>query len=259
MRLSTPYNLPFRVSYQPEIAWGERDITLRIFLAATVSTEAADAMDSTVLPFMLMGTSGALAGASIEPWVSTVEDWSSPVIRDSAIEWSLKSVRFDPQAWVMLAQMLLVDHRVHAIGRIEIVDPRSTEKTIEVVTGASKVNPYPDRWAGIGFAVELGEDIAKNLTVYVAFARELSEDEQARVTEGLFAWAPGLILGAYGVAPVAPDRCTGLPDEEIVFLDNELEWAISNFKAHTSAIEGLINVFASVSKKVVPVQAFRIE
>lgn len=259
MRLSTPYILPFRVSYQPEVAWDEHDITLRIFPADNVSTEAADAMDSTVLPFLLMGASGALAGVSIEPWESTVNEWSSPVVRDSAIEWSLKSVRFDPQAWVMLAQMLMVDHRAHAIGRIEIVDPRSTEKTIEVVTGASRVNPYPDRWPGIDFAVELGKDISKNLTVCVAFAREPSDEEQAIVSNELFAWAPGLMFGAYGVAPVPPDRCTGMPDEELVFVDNELEWAISNFKAHTSAIDGLVNVFASLSKKVVPVQAFRIE
>lgn len=51
----------------------------------------------------------------------------------------------------------------------------------------------------------------------------------------------------------------GFPDEDIVFVDNELEWAIFNFKAHTGVIEGLINVFASISQKLVQVTEFCVE
>jgi len=259
VNLITPYTLPFRVMYQPVLESIERDITLRILLADTVSTDAASAIDSTVLPFFLMGTSGALAGESIQPWTSTIKEWSQPLILGSAIEWLLTSVTVDPQAWVMLAQMLLVDHKKHAIKRVEIFDPRSSHKMVEVITGKSGFNPYPNSWTGISFAVDFYEDISKNFTVCAVFSRSLSKNEQALISEELFAWAPGLILGAYGVAPVPPDRCTGIPDEDIVFVDNELEWSVSNFKAHTGAIEGLINVFASLSKKIVPVTEFRIE
>ena len=75
----------------------------------------------------------------------------------------------------------------------------------------------------------------------------------------LDAWSPGLVIGAYGVAPVPPDKCTGHPDEEIVFLDNALEWAFNSFRAHTGALEGLFNVLASVSQKVVQVTQVRVD
>lgn len=259
MNLSTPYALPFRVIYQPAAESGERDITLRIHLVNTVSTDSAGAIDSTVLPFFLLATSGALAGELIQPWTSTIREWSQPLIYDSAIEWSLTSVTIDPQAWVMLAQMLLVDHKEHSIKCVEIVDPRSSQETIEVINSNQGFNPYSHSWRGINFKVDFYDDISKNFTVCVVFSRPLSESEQAFISDELFAWAPGLILGAYGVAPVPPEKCIGFPDENIVFIDNELEWSFSNFKAHTGAIEGLINVFASVSEKVVQIVEFRVE
>ena len=134
-------------------------------------------------------------------------------------------------------------------------------KIVLVFTGIAEsgFNPYPMRWAGITFPVDFYDDIAKNFTVCAAFSRPLSEKEQASVTEALFAWAPGLIVGAYGVAPIPPDRCAGIPDEHVVFVNNELEWSFRNFKAHTGAIEGLINVLASVSQKLVRVTEFRVE
>jgi hypothetical protein len=224
-----------------------------------VSGEAAEALGATVLPFFLMATSGALAGESIEPWTSTIKAWSEPLIYGSTIEWLLTAATCDPQAWVILAQMLLVDHKRHAIQRVEIVDPQRSHDMIDVVTGMPRVDPYPKRWGGIRFPVEFYRDIPKNFTVYAAFARPLSETDRESICEELFAWAPGLILGAYGVAPVPPDRCTGIPNEDIVFLDNGLEWAISNFKAHTGAIEGLINVLASISHQIIQVIEVRVE
>jgi hypothetical protein len=205
-----------------------------------------------------MVTSGALAGESIPPWTSTVESWEDPVIHGSTIEWSLTGVTCDPQAWVILAQMLLVDHREHPIVRIDIAESsRPSEMT--VVTGMSRFNPYPNRWAEIRFPIDFYDDLPKNFTVYAGFARPLSEDDKERISEELSAWAPGLMLGAYGVAPVPPDKCTAFPDEDVVFVDNAFEWAITRFKAHSAAIEGLINVLASISQKIVQVTEVRVE
>jgi hypothetical protein len=257
--LTSPYALPFRVIYPLDLGSGTRDLTIRVLLAETVSTDAAEAIDSTVLPFLLMATSGAFAGELIQPSTSTVESWEDAVIHGSIIQWSLTAVTCDPQAWVVLAQMLLVDHREHPIVRIEIADTSRPSEMTGVVTGMSRFNPYPNRWAEIRFPIDFYEDLPKNFTVYVGFARLLSEDDKERISEELSAWAPGLMLGAYGVAPVPPDKCTALPDEDVVFVDNTFEWAITRFKAHSAAIEGLINVLASISQKVVQVTEVRVE
>jgi hypothetical protein len=259
MTPSTPYSLPFVVRCQPDLAAATRDLTVRVIMARPVTDETAKALNATVLPFLLLLSSGAMAGESIPPWTSTIEDWSDPIVQPAAIEWSLKSVSCDLQAWVMLAQMLLVDHAEHPIQQIEVTDTRHPARLIEVVQRASRVNPYPRSWSGIDFRVDLQRELYKEFTVCVSFVRLLSEDEKERVRAELFAWAPGLINGAYGVAPVPPDRCIGFPDPEILFVDHELEWIIRNFKAHTSALEGLVNVVASVSHQVVQVAEFRIE
>ena len=159
----------------------------------------------------------------------------------------------------MLAQMLLVDHRDHPIVRIEIAESCEAfrndlrgDRNVEVQSVSEPVG-------GIRFPIEFYEDVPNNFTVYAGFTRPLSDDDTERIDEELSAWAPGLMLGAYGVAPVPPDKCTGFPDEDIVFLDNALEWQISRFRAHTGAIEGLINVLASISQKVVQVTEVRVE
>lgn len=259
MTLTSPYELPFRVRYPRDLGAGTRDITIRVLLAETASTNATEALDSTVLPFLLMATSGAFAGESVQPWTSTVDSWEDPVVHGSTIEWSLTGVTCDPQAWVVLAQMLLVDHREHPIVTIEIADSSGPSEMIDVVTGMSRFNPYPQRWAGIRFHIDVEIDGSNNFTVYAGFGRPLSDDDKERIDEELSAWAPGLMLGAYGVAPVPPDKCTALPDEDVVFVDHTFEWAIARFRAHTGAIEGLINVLASISQKVVEVTEVRVE
>lgn len=259
MTLRSPYELPFQTMYSQDLGASTRDIIIRIHQAQIVSVDAAEAFDSIVIPFLLMMTSGAMAGESIPPWTSTVESWEGPVMQGSTLEWSLTSVTCDPQAWVMLAQMLQIDHKDHAIARIDILDPVRSQPMLEVATGISRINPYPNRWAGIRFPIDFYSDLPKSFTVYVEFSQHLSEEDKERIHEECGAWAPGLIIGAYGVAPVPPDKCTGYPDEEIVFVDNALEWSFNRFKAHTGAIEGLINVLASISQKIVQVTQVRVD
>jgi len=257
--LITPYALPFQVMYQQELVAEERNVTVRIVLRDVVSEAATRTLAATVLPFLMLATSGALAGESIRPWTSTIKSWRDPIAHGPTIEWFLTSVSCDLKAWVMLAHMLMADHKTHTIERVEIVDAQHPHQMIDVLTGRSTIDPYPKRWAGIDFPIDFHRDIEKNFSVYVTFARELSAADKESIAEEFFAWAPGLMCGAYGVAPVPPERCTGFPDEEIVFVDNELEWPIRNFKAHTAAIEGLINVLASVSEKIVRVTELRVD
>ena len=261
MMLSTPYSLPFTVQYQPELARRTHDVSVRIVTSLPPSPDTAQALNATLLPFLLLLSSGALAGESIPPWTSTVDSWTTPQIHAASIDWHLTSVTCDLRAWVVLAQMLLVDHPRHSFTRLEIAVAQTPDpfEWADVLQGDSRINPYPRPWAGIDFSVDLGDDIDKDFTVCVSFVRPLSEAEQMRVSDEFFDWAPGLINGAYGVAPVPPDSCTGLPDPDIVFVDNELEWIIRHCKAHTGALEGLINVVAAISHQVVQVTEFRIE
>ncbi len=253
MNLITPYLLPYKVKYRVSPLPVSRDLILQIHLLEPVSKNASDAIRSTVLPFLLMANSGAFAGESIEPWNSGIENWSGPLVQNHKMEWSLSLVRIDPQAWVMLAQMLLDDNEEYRIDRIEIIDPQCLEELVTLVTLVAGANPYPGVWKGTKFPIDIVKDLYQNFTVYVTFSRELTEKEQALIEELLSSWAIGPMVGAYSVAPIPPSECIGFPDEQIVFIVNQLEWAFSDFKSHTGALDGLINVFASISETIVPI------
>ncbi|MBW2737518.1 MAG: hypothetical protein JRE64_01445 [Deltaproteobacteria bacterium] len=253
MKLITPYLLPYKVKYRVSPLSVSRDLILQVHLVEPVSKDASDAIKATVLPLLLMGSSGALSGESIEPWNSEIRGWSGPVIQNHKMEWRLSSVRIDPQAWVMLAQMLLDDNEKYRIDRIEVLDPQCLEETVTLVTHVAGANPYPGAWKGIKFSIDIDDDLYQNFTVYATFSRELTEEEQVLIDELLSSWAPGPMVGAYGVAPIPPSKCIGFPDEKIVFIENQLEWAFSDFRAHTGALDGLINVFASISETIVPI------
>lgn len=253
MKLITPYSLPYKVEYRVSPQSVLRDLILQVYLIKPASKEASDAIESTVLPFLLIGPSGALSGESIEPWNSEIRDWGGPVIQNHKMEWRLFSVRIDPQAWVMLAQMLLDDHETYGIDHIKILDPQSLGEPVTLVTHVDGVNPYPGTWKGVKFPVVIDDNFYMSFTVFVTFSRELTEDEQSLANERLSAWAPGPMVGAYGVPPKLPSKCIGFPDENIVFIGNKLEWEFSDFKSHMGAIDGLVNVFASISETIVPI------
>jgi hypothetical protein len=155
--------------------------------------------------------------------------------------------------------MLLIGQAGNPISRVEIEEPGLHQDFAELEQRAARTNPYPGRWAGIDFAVDFGEEFDTTFTVCATLAHPPSTSERERIREELFAWAPGLINGAYGVAPVPPDSCIGLPDSDVLFAGCDVEWIIRNFLAHSSAIEGLVNVFARISHEIVPVTEFRIE
>jgi hypothetical protein len=253
VKLITPYLLPYEVKFRVSPVSVSHDLILQVHLIEPVSKEASDAIKSTILPFLLMGNSGALSGESIEPWNSGIKGWNGPVIQNQKMEWRLSSVRLDPQAWVMLSQMLLDDHEKHKIDRIEILNPQCLEETVTLVNYVAGANPYPGAWKGIKFSIDIDDDVYQSFTAYVRFDRELTEEEQGVVDELLSSWAIGPMVGAYGVAPILPSKCIGFPDEKIVFIENQLEWAVSDFRAHMAAIDGLINVFGSISEKIVPI------
>lgn len=68
------------------------------------------------------------------------------------------------------------------------------------------------------------------------------------IVEDLYGWAPALMNGFYAVAPLSRDDCIGIPDEDIAFIGNELEWTIGSFRADPAAIDGLMNVHVDLAQ-----------
>jgi len=260
MSLYTPYSLPYSVLFEKgSLMSARQDVQIRITLSKDVTPVAVDSLDAMVLPFFLLATSGALAGENISPWTSTIEDKSNPIVKKSAVEWLLKSCNLDERSLVVFSQMLLSIHEECSIREV-MFSISGNPQTIQQLTINPRINdPYPGIWRNLEFSSNIDEEISTEVSIHATFSETLLKEAQDKVEAEISSWIPGLVSGAYGVAPVLPSECVGIPDNEMFFIDNELEWHISRVLAHPSAFKGLVNTFASISYQIMKIDKLLIE
>jgi hypothetical protein len=120
-------------------------------------------------------------------------------------------------------------------------------------------NPFPAAFANPGFAIAREAELDREVLVRANFAEQAKAEVLTAVDGELFSWAAGLLSGAYGVAPIQPDECTATVDEETVIIKSELTWSFTRFNAHPAALDGLVNVFAAISRRIARVNQLVIE
>jgi hypothetical protein len=260
MELSTPYSLPFEVLYQdgPIMSVGQ-DVSVKVAIRGVVTPEAVDAIDSLITPFFLLATSGAMAGATIRPWLSTIADKQGPFANSDTVEWILQSCTVDRKSIIVLAQMLLSAQDLHPLSRITISGAAGSFSLQRLIAGSRAADPYPTTYRDLDFPVIREQEIGSEVLVRALLQGRVSPEIRTAAEAELLSWAAGLLSGAYGVAPIRPDECTASIDIETQYVDSELTWPITRFMAHPAALDGLTNVFASISHRVVPVRQLAIE
>jgi hypothetical protein len=259
MQLRSRYALPYAVIYDdgPLMSVGQ-DIRIRAALNAVPTAETVDAMDSLVLPFFLLGTSGALAGTKIAPWTSTMADKEGPFVNEGIVEWILRSCTVDERSITVLSQMLLSAYDSAPIARITFSGARPFPDVLRLEDNSLTPDPCPARYGEPGFPVIGEAELTAEVVVRVIFEVPPSPEIQKAADAELFSWAAGVVSGAYGVAPVRPDRCTASIDET-EYAGSELTWHMSRVRAHPAALDGLVNVFASISRRTARVSQIIIE
>lgn len=259
MQLRTRYSLPYEVIYDegPLMSVGQ-DIRIRATLNAVATEQSVDAMDSLVLPFFLLGTSGALSGSRIAPWASTFADKEGPFASERLVEWTLRSCTVDERSITVLSQMLLSVYDSAPIARITFSSSRPSPGALRLEDNSLAPDPYPAQYPEPGFPITGEPELMPEVVVRVMFEVPPSPEVQKAADAELFSWAPGLVSGAYGVAPVPPDECTASIDKT-EYAGCELTWHMSRVRAHPAALAGLVNVFASISRRIARVSEMIIE
>jgi hypothetical protein len=259
MPLRSPYSLPYAVVYEdgPLMSAGQ-DVRLRIALNATATAEGVDAMDSLVLPFFLLGTSGALAGARIAPWTSTIADKEGPFASEHTVDWVLRSCTVDERSITMLSQMLLSIYNAAPIARITFSRTHASPGVLRLEDNYRTSDPYPAQYAEPGFPITGETELTAEVVVRVVFEVPPSPEIQKAANGALFSWVPGFVSGAYGVAPVRPDECTATVDDT-EYAGSELTWHMSRVRAHPAALAGLVNVVAAISHQTARVSHMIVE
>ncbi|MCI0560594.1 MAG: hypothetical protein MN733_19070 [Nitrososphaera sp.] len=260
MQLTSPYSLPYDVFYDEGQLMSEgNDVRLKIALSTAATPDAIDALDSLVLPFFLLATSGALAGPDIPPWKSTIRDKDGPFTHDHIVEWVLRTCTVDAKSITVLAQTLLSVQDLSNVNTVTFSGLQTSSSIGKVAFGRSVIDAYPPAFHDPGFALARNSEVGREVFIRAIFTAPHTPEICEAVNTELFSWAAGVLSGAYGVAPIQPDQCTASVDDKVIYFKSELNWSLSRFTAHPAAFDGLINVFASVSRRIALVSELVIE
>lgn len=260
MRLASPYSLPYAVTYSDgQLMSIGRDVRVEVTLGAAATSAAIDELDALVLPFQLLASAGALAGNGIKPWNSTILDKDGPFVGGDVVGWTLRSCAVDERGIVMLAQMLLSAHSAHSIAKVAFTSTVGYLHVARVTLGVPAADPFPALARDLGFPLRREGEVGREVLVQARFDAALTDKTRAAVDAELYSWASGLLSGAYGIAPLVPDVCTATVEPVVTYGRQQLTWGFARFSAHPAALDGLTNVFASISERVARVAELTIE
>lgn len=260
MQLTSAYLLPYDVHYdEDQLMSRGNDVRLKIALDTAATADVVDALDSLVLSFFLLATSGALAGRDIAPWASTIQDKNGPFVQGHVVEWVFRSCTIDTNSIIVLAQMLLSVQDLSKVNSVTFSDLHVSSAVSKVAFARSVVDIYPAMFYDPGFVIERSSEVGREVLVRAIFTIFVTPQISEAVNAELFSWAAGLLSGAYGIAPITPDQCTASLNDKVIYFKSELNWSLSRFAAHPAAFNGLINLFASISRRIAPLSHLVIE
>jgi hypothetical protein len=260
MDLYTPYELPYRVLYQPAPLFSAgADLSVQGKFKDAVTNPVLREARWIMALFCELAFTGALCGDQVVPSDSTIRDFTHPAAVGDSIEWTLSGCRTDERALIVLAQLFLLVHELQEVERVVISLPGPARNLMKLQTDEFLSSPYPPRTRGLGFLVDVDDEVPGNFGIVISFKNKLTPEQQEVVSEQIMSWATACAVGAFPVAPVFPSECTLFPTEEVTFIGNEAELGVTRFRAHPGAIDALINLCASMSQKISPIDAVSID
>lgn len=261
-KLATPYVLPFGVFHAdaPLFSSGG-DVRLEVELAQVASAEAIDGIEATVIAFVQLATTGALAGPVLPPWNSTIADHTFALATaENKVVWVFNGCMLDELALIVLVHMLLDPHEAYAIRTVVLSTPTRPLETHRLAHDPDLEPYYPAAFVKVPFSWQVSEDAMDDIEVRARFRMAPDAEKREAVTDTLLTWAAAVAMGAYPVEPELPRDCgMVISPEDVDITGDELVMAITSFRAHPDALLGLVNVFASLSNAVVEVAQLDIE
>lgn len=257
--LATPYVLPYRAAIQPAPLFrGGRTVVLRATPAGQLTTQAQQDFDSLATAFALLAKTGALAGSTATVVRATDLEWSAARVTANNVEWEFNLCDLDERAAVVLAQLFLMTQAAHPLASLTVSTPGNAAAALLLTHDSKLRNPYPDSILP-PFALQRDPNLGDDVSLYLRFVRDLTTDEQEEVDGTITEWATATSMGCYGVAPIAPERCTILFDEGVTFFNGECEWHMQKYRAHPAALNGLVNLCVALHFRVTPIDEMRLE
>src|SRR5215471_7546304 len=249
---ATAYALPFRFLYTPwpHLSLGKPAV-LDVVLKREPAEPATSNLDSLVTTFYMLASTGALSGDAVHPAESNVGHPSRPERDRSTLQWRFPSTNIAQAAIPILAQLLMLATSEVEIERA-VLTCQGSSAPIRLAENPALRDWYPAIWENLSFDLSLSGEIGKSAMLGITASRLLSEEDQQRIEVELLTWVTATQIGAYGVAPIAPDRCGIFSDRHVTFLGSDLELSFFNIRCHPAAFRGLVNVCTKIAESIVP-------
>lgn len=260
MAIVTPYSLGFdmRIPAPGELRRGA-DFQLRATLRRAPTDDSVAAYRATLTAWGLLATTGAMGGEQLEAHRSGLDDFGRPVPGATTLDWRLQGVRLDDRAPVVLAHMLRTDHSEHPLARLDLTPVQDPGKVVPLQHDPRASDVYPGLDRSIRFQLQLSDQVMETAYVRIELSGVPSEEQRAAIRTELLVWAAAAALGGYGIAPAEPKDSGLVAPDDLEFVDDELEWSLSSFKAHGGAIVALANVVSALHQRVLPVRALAVQ
>ena len=261
MSSTIAYRLPFSFSVPPAGMLGRGgDFSLSVTFDSPPQAEGGDIVGGVVTAWILLGTTGAMAGARVPPRAVGIRELQS-LVAPNGMQWSISGVAIDDLAPNVLASLMLVANeqmdgaKIRSVRLLPLGNP-TVGTPVVVAEGAWDVYPPP---APVGFACHVDGEPMEELAVQIEFKQPLSEGQIDVIRNELLVWSAAVSGGGYGIAPSSPVDCGCVVDDDIEFVVDEVVLSLSQFRAHPGAIDGLVSVCARLDATCAPIASFAVD
>ncbi|CDX29132.1 hypothetical protein MPLA_1360047 [Mesorhizobium sp. ORS 3359] len=248
--IATPYALPYAVYHSPLPVMGlGRNVFVTVSFAGEINADGTKNAESLVTAFFHLAVSGALSGAAIAPWDSTVSavdffggaGWNAT--------WKLSNICVDERSIAILSQLFLVTHSDFPVSMVTIKGGSDERAQIALPATNADQGIYPAIFTSKASRAEISPDLSDDIVVTAYFASDPTVAQREALRLKIEDWIAASAIGCYPAPPHRPDFCSLEYDGALDFFEAELQIGFRNFYCHREALYGLCNSLFSVKDK----------
>jgi len=244
--MNTVYSLPYRVQLGRPAAFSSRgNLVLRLSFSGPVSERVARAASALLSGFEVLASSGALCGREIPPEASgaTYAGMSQP--GDSMLEFVLADTLIDPAAAPILAQSMLMLPHGNGLQSLSLASVEDTAVLSAMPRVPRAEFAYPGVFRDIADLVRVAPGFSDQAHLAVVFDRQPDAEQAAEIAGRVQSWLAGVQIGLYPIAPLHPEDCTVVCDDDVEIVDAEMQLSLYRFRCDPTALHGFANAVAA--------------
>lgn len=252
MTASTLYTLPFQflVSEGPVFGGGVSTRVVLRLKGRPDMEEARPVLQAKLMHFGVLCATGALGVLPPEGFDPMTPLFETAEEGDGEIAWTLEDWPADDDSLAVLASLFMGGDAVDLLERVSIAGGGRAATTPLPAGGKGQAYPPP---GALPFPHRISHEGQDRFELQLSFDGPPSDEEKGGIEQSLLLWAHAASSGAYGVAPVEPLKCSFQFAEEVDWFDARLSWALTRFRAHPDALDGLLNVCGALHARIRPV------